>query len=231
VEVGSAAPSFALTCVNRIPLQRGLGSSASAVIGGLLLGDHLLRSQLGRDQLVGLGASLEGHPDNVAACLLGGLTFVYGTSAGWRAERVDPGPSIQPVLFIPESERLSTDAARRAIPPSVPFADAAFNVSRSALLPLAFTSRPDLLPAALEDRLHQDYRLPLMPKSRALLESLRSEGIAACVAGAGPSLLAMEREGHPVPEPGPGWRSWRAEVARSGAIVVDEEQEVPALEP
>jgi homoserine kinase len=222
VEVGAAAPPFALTCVNRIPLQRGLGSSASAAVGGLLLGDRLLRAELPRDQLLGLAASFEGHADNVAACLLGGLAVVYGTTTGWRAERIEPGPSIRPVVMVPESERLSTDAARRAIPLSVPFTDAAFNVSRSALLPLAFTSRPDLLPAALEDRLHQDYRLPLMPRSRSLLERLRAEGVGACVAGAGPSLLALETEGRAVPDPGPGWKAWRLEVARTGANVVEE---------
>jgi homoserine kinase len=219
VEAGTAIPPFALTCVNRVPLQRGLGSSAAAVVGGLLLGDRLLGSKLADDQLLGLAASFEGHADNVAACLLGGLALVYGTSSGWRAERLDPGPSIHPVVLIPEAERLSTDAARRAIPPSVPFPDAAFNLSRSALLSLAFTARTDLLPAALEDRLHQDYRLPLMPKSRSLLDRLHAEGIAACVAGAGPALLALETEVGSVPDPGPGWRAWRAEIARSGATV------------
>jgi homoserine kinase len=227
VETGTAAPPYALTCVNRVPLQRGLGSSASAVVGGLLLGDRLLGANLPEDELLGLAASFEGHADNVAACLLGGLALVFGTPAGWRAERVDPGPSVGPVVLIPEAERLSTDAARRAIPLSVPFPDAAFNVSRSALLTLAFTERPALLPAALEDRLHQDYRLPLMPKSRTLLDRLRAEGIAACVAGAGPALLALETEGHMVPDPGPGWRAWRAEVARAGATVAAEGERGP----
>jgi homoserine kinase len=228
VEAGRTAPPFALTCVNRIPLQRGLGSSASAVVGGLLLGDRLLGANLADEQLLGLAASFEGHADNVAACLLGGLALVFGTSAGWRAERVDPGPSIGPVVLIPEAERLSTDAARRAIPLSVPFQDAAFNVSRSALLTLAFTARPDLLPAALQDRLHQDYRLPLMPKSRSLLDRLHAEGIAACVAGAGPALLALETEGRTVPDPGPGWHLWRAEVAMGGATVAEEPETSPS---
>jgi homoserine kinase len=223
VEMGTAARSFALTCVNRIPLQRGLGSSASAVVAGLLLGDRLLEAELRRDQLLGLAASFEGHADNVAACVLGGLAVVYGTSEGWRAERVEPDASIRPVVFVPESERLSTDAARRAIPLTVPFTDAAFNVSRSALLPLAFTGRPDLLPAALEDRLHQDYRLPLMPKSRSLLERLRAEGFGACIAGAGPSLLALPTQDRAVPDPGPGWRAWPLDVARTGAKVLEED--------
>ena len=222
VEVGAPAPTFALTSVNRIPLQRGLGSSASAVIGGLLIGDRLLGAGLDRNQLLGLAASFEGHADNVAACLLGGLALVYGTSEGWRAERIDPGPAIRPVVFVPEIERLSTDAARRAIPPSVPFGDAAFNLSRSALLGLAFTTRPDLLGAALQDRLHQDYRLPLMPRTRALLELLRSDGVPACVAGAGPALLALETDGHPVADQGPGWRTWRPEIAHVGATAAVE---------
>jgi len=222
VEVGAAAPSYALTSFNRIPLQRGLGSSASAVIGGLLIGDRLLNAGLDRHQLLALAASFEGHADNVAACLLGGLAIVYGTSGGWRAERIDPGPSIRPVVFVPETERLSTDAARRAIPLSVPFGDAAFNLSRSALLPLAFTTRPDLLGEALQDRLHQDYRLPLMPKTRALLELLRAEDIPTCVAGAGPALLALETEDRPVPDQGPGWRTWRPGIAHTGATVAME---------
>lgn len=221
-EVGAPPPAFALTSLNRIPLQRGLGSSASAVVGGLLLGDRLLGAGLDRDRLLDLAAGLEGHADNVAACLLGGLAVVYGSTEGWHAERIDPGPSIRPVVFVPETERLSTDAARDAIPTSVPLADAAFNLSRSALLPLAFTSRPDLLGAALEDRLHQGYRLPLMPATAALLERLRTGGIPACVAGAGPAVLALETGEHPVPDQGPGWRTWRPAIALAGATVAVE---------
>jgi len=222
VDVGAATPPFALTSVNRIPLQRGLGSSASAVVGGLLIGDRLLNAGLDGNRLLGLAASVEGHADNVAACLLGGLAVAYATSEGFRAERIEPGTAIRPVVFVPESERLSTDAARRAIPRSVPFGDAAFNLSRSALLQLAFTTRPELLGAALEDRLHQDYRLPLMPTTRALLESLRAENVPACVAGAGPALLALETEDRPVPDQGPGWRTWRPAIALVGANVAVE---------
>jgi len=137
-----------------------------------------------------LAGRLEGHPDNVAACLLGGLTVAWLAGDGTaRAAGLTPS-GFRPVLFIPP-DRSATVAARAALPATVPHPDAAFNVARAALLPLALTGRPELLLAATEDRLHQEYRAAGMPASAELVGQLRSEGIAAVISGAGPTVLAF----------------------------------------
>lgn len=218
-EAGGSLPPFSLACLNRIPPARGLGSSASALVAGLLLGDRLLGTNLGPDRLLELAADVEGHADNVAACLRGGLVLAYLSSDGWRAERLEPAPSLRPVVLVPEAERIVTDDARRVLPQRVALADAAFNLSRSALAVVALTRSPELLPTALEDRLHQPHRLPLAPGARALFTELRAEGIPVCVAGSGPSLLAFERDDLGVWDLGPGWRVLRPGVALEGATV------------
>jgi homoserine kinase len=216
-EAGGSLPSMAIRCTNRIPLERGLGSSATAVVAGLTAADRLLGTRLDQDRLLEVAVDIEGHPDNVAACLRGGLVLAYLSTAGWRAERLEPHPSLRPVLLIPEHERLPTADARRALPREVPLADASFNLGRSALAVVALTERPDLLPTALEDRLHQPRRLPLVPASRAVFEDLRRSGIPVCVAGAGPSLLAFDTDERPFPELGPSWRVLGLGVASTGA--------------
>ena len=227
-EAGGALPPFALRCTNRIPLERGLGSSAAAVVGGLVLADRLLGTRLEPDRLLEVAVDIEGHPDNVAACLRGGLILAYLSRDGWRAERLEPHPSLRPVLMVPEHERLPTADARRALPLQVPLVDAAFNVGRAALAVLALTERPELLRSALDDRLHQARRLPLVPASRALFEDLREAGIPVCLAGAGPSLLAFESGDRPVPTLGPSWRILRLQVASPGADARDDvERQTP----
>ncbi len=216
-EAGGALPPFRLHCVNRIPLERGLGSSAAAVVTGLLLADHLLGAALPPDRLLEVAVDVEGHPDNVAACLRGGLVVAYLSGDGWRAERLEPHRSLRPVVLIPEAERIATEDARRVLPPSVPLRDAAFNAGRGALAVVALTARPELLGAALEDRLHQGRRLPLAPSARALFEDLREAGVPVCVAGAGPSLLAFESDEAVLPGLGPGWRVLRPGVEVGGA--------------
>jgi homoserine kinase len=218
-EAGGALPPFELTCLNRIPLQRGLGSSAAAVVAGLLIGDALLRTGLGADQLLEVAVDIEGHPDNVAACLRGGLAVAYLGPQGWRAETLDPSEALRPVVLVPETERMATEDARRVLPVNVSRADASFNLSRAALTILALTARPDLLAVAMEDRLHQVHRLPLMPATRALFEDLREAGFPVCLAGSGPSLLSFEDEQRTVWELGPGWRVMRPGLDRRGAVV------------
>src|SRR5436309_2752320 len=132
------------------------------------------------------------------------LAMVYRTAGGWRSERVDPSPDIRPVLLIPTSERVSTGAARVAVPRSVDLDDAVFNLSRSALLALAFTDRPELLANALDDRLHQRHRLPLMPVAASKLDELRGDGIPACIAGSGPVVPALETDQRPDKDAGQG---------------------------
>jgi homoserine kinase len=221
-EAGGSLPPLALRCRNRIPLERGLGSSAAAVVSGLVLADRLLGTALDPDRLLEVAVDIEGHPDNVAACLRGGAVVAYLSRSGWRAERLAPHPVLRLAVLIPEHERLPTADARRVLPREVPLADAAFNLGRAALAVLALTERPALLPEALEDRLHQQRRLPLVPGARALFEELRAAGLPVCVAGAGPALLAFESDGFLVPDLGPGWRVLRLQPAAAGADVRDE---------
>lgn len=226
-EAGGSLPSMALRCTNRIPLERGLGSSAAAVVAGLVAADRLLGTGLHEDRLLEVAVDIEGHPDNVAGCLRGGLVLAYLSTSGWRAERLEPHPALRPVLLVPEHERLVTADARRVLPRQVPLADAAFNAGRAALAVVALTERPELLPAALEDRLHQPHRLPLVPAARAVFEDLRQDGIPVCVAGAGPSLLAFETDRRPFPDLGhlgPSWRILRLQVASLGADVRQEDR-------
>jgi homoserine kinase len=220
-QVGGKLPAFRLTCLNRIPLQRGLGSSAAAVVAGLLLADRLLGANLSPDELLHTAVDLEGHADNVSACLRGGVALAYLSGGGWKAEALEPDSRLRPVVLLPDAERVSTVEARRMIPRSVPLADATFNVARSALAVLALTARPDLLGEALQDRLHQSYRFPLMPASRALFENLRTAGFPVCVAGSGPSLLVFEDVGRSLPDFGPGWRVLRPGVGGEGATLTE----------
>jgi homoserine kinase len=217
-EAGGSLPPFALRSRNGIPLERGLGSSAAATVAGILLADELLGAHLGDARLLEVAVDIEGHPDNVAGCLFGGLVLAYLSGQGWRAERLQPHPSLRPVLLLPEEERVPTDDARRVLPREVPLTDAAYNIGRAALTVVALTARPDLLPEALEDRLHQARRLALAPASRALYQDLREAGLPACVAGSGPSLLAFETDAARVPELGPGWRILRPQIAQGADL-------------
>jgi homoserine kinase len=142
-----------------------------------------------------LASALEGHPDNVAPCLYGGLTIAWmATDAAGlpqaRAIRLDPRPEVRPVAFIAPAP-VSTKVARGLLPAAVPHADAARNAGRAALLIAALTARPDALLDGTEDKLHQDYRAPAMPHSHDLVTRLRAAGVPAVVSGAGPSVLAF----------------------------------------
>jgi homoserine kinase len=182
----------AVTCVNRIPLARGLGSSAAAWVGGLLAGNTLLGSPLAADTLLALAARAEGHPDNVAAALLGGLTVAYGGPTGARALSLPVPAGLRWVVLVPDVS-MATAEARAVLPQSVRRADAVFNVQRVALLLASLqTGRADLLPSALEDRLHEPYRLRLFPWMADVSAAARAAGALGCVlSGAGPSLLAV----------------------------------------
>jgi homoserine kinase len=258
---GGQPPGLALRCVNAIPQGRGLGSSAGAVVAGLLAARALagargpepsgsgvsaawIRSPepsgsgasaagvlseepLPDDALLALAAKLEGHADNAAACLAGGLTVAWNPGTGPRAVRLDPLPAIVPVLCVP-AESMPTTAARRALPPTVPHADAAANAGRAALLVTALTQAPDLLLDATQDVLHQPYRAPLMPPTADLIGRLRGAGIAAVLSGAGPSVLAFTVHGK-TPGPskvdsiaGQAGRQWHVsplDVDRQGATI------------
>lgn len=220
---------LALTCHNRIPHARGLGSSSAAIVAGILLaralagGSELSHSRLDDAAVLRLAASIEGHPDNVAPCLLGGFTIAWMDQTGpapevaARAVSLRPARGVQPVIFVPQTKGL-TAHARAALPESVPHRDAAFNAARSALLVHALTQEPGLLLAATADRLHQDYRAASMPETAALVRRLRASGVAAVVSGAGPSVLALCLG--EAPDPPSGWWSRSLSVSLSGARIV-----------
>lgn len=192
--LGGQPPGLVLTCTNRIPQSRGLGSSSAAICAAVVAARALVSSGghvLDDDAALALATRLEGHPDNVAACLRGGATFAWTEDDGRvGVARVTPAADLAAVLFVPTG-RASTATVRGMLPATVPHADAAANGGRAALLPLALTTSPELLLAATRDLLHQDYRAPAMPGSAALVAALRADGVAAAVSGAGPSVLAL----------------------------------------
>jgi homoserine kinase len=181
-----------LRCTNRIPLSRGLGSSAAAWVGGLVAGNALLGAPLDPAALLVLATRAEGHPDNVAAALLGGLTVASGAGDDVRAVSLGVPGGLTWVALIPEVTS-ATSEARAVLPATVPREDAVFNVQRVALLLAALQSRRvDLLPGALDDRLHQPYRRRLFPWMPEVSAAARAAGALGCVlSGAGPALLAV----------------------------------------
>lgn len=196
--LGGQPAGLEVACTNRIPQSRGLGSSAAAIVAGVLAARALVvggSSVCDDDAALTLAARLEGHPDNVAACLLGGLTIAWSAdgrtgSSRIRAVRLEPAADLAPVVFVPVA-RSSTVRARAALPATVPHADAAANAGWAALLVPAMTGRLDLLFDATQDRLHQDARGLSMPETAALVHALRGRGIPAVVSGAGPAVLAF----------------------------------------
>jgi homoserine kinase len=193
--VGRAAEPWAVRCVNRIPSARGLGSSSAAWVGGLVAGNALLGSPLDRAAVLRLAARAEGHPDNAAAAVYGGLTVAAGSGDDLVALRVPVPPALVWVALIPGITS-STVEARGVLPSFVPRADAIFNVQRVALLLASLqTGHVATLATALDDRLHQPYRRKLFPWMPAVAEAARAAGALGCVlSGAGPSLLAVARD-------------------------------------
>jgi homoserine kinase len=192
---GRQPDAWAVRCVNRIPPARGLGSSAAAWVGGIAAGNALLGSPLDRAGMLRLAARAEGHPDNVAAALYGGLTVAAGDGDGLVAVALPVPTALVWVVLIPEITS-STTEARRVLPANVPRVDAVFNLQRVALLLAGLQAdRHDTLRAALDDRLHQPYRRRLFPWMPGVMESARAAGALGCVlSGAGPSLLAVARD-------------------------------------
>lgn len=223
--LGEQPPGLEVVCANRIPHGRGLGSSAAAIVAGILAGRALFMGgddALDERAMLAFAAQLEGHADNVAACLYGGVTLTWATAEGPHVLRLDPHASVTPVVFVP-AETVSTTAARGLLPPSVPHRDAAENAARAALLTEALTRRPDLLFPATEDRLHQCFRAPAMPRTAEFVEQLRGAGVPAVVSGAGPALLALvdaETAETVGSWAGSGWSVHRLEVDAGGAGTV-----------
>ena len=223
--MGEQPPGFVLKCRNAIPHGRGLGSSAAAIIGGLVLARALVEDGSDRflDQdLLQWALTMESHPDNVSAALYGGLTFAWISDAGRACcIRLEPHPEIVPILVIPTGQ-VSTAHARTALPGSVPLADAAFNLARASVLVHALTKDPSLLLEATQDRLHQQARRSVYSASMELVDALREASIPATISGAGPSVIVFGND-QDVPlvqlHAGDGWLVRQSRVNPSGARV------------
>lgn len=225
--VGATQPGILMRCTNRIPHGRGMGSSAAAVVAGLLLARGLVADPDALDDatVLDLASAIEGHPDNAAPALLGGATVAWTEAGGARAVRlaISEVSAIDPVVLSPATA-LSTSAARGLLPETVPHADAAFTAGRAALLVHALTADPSLLMAATEDRIHQLQRAPGMPESVELVRVLRAEGYPATISGAGPSVLVIAGADERlvplvrrvVADPA-SWRTARVGIDRAGA--------------
>ena len=223
--LGEEPPGLRLTCANRIPHARGLGSSSAAIVAGIVLARALFEE--GADRLddgaaLDLANRLEGHPDNVAPALLGGFTVATQEAGHVAVARLDVDRRIGAVLFVPP-DPVETAVARGLLPEVVRHGDAAANSGRTALLVAAMVGAPDLLMAATGDLLHQEYRRPAMPATLELVASLRGDRIAAVVSGAGPTVLALvpaadvDETARRTP---PGWVSLTPAVGVEGARIL-----------
>lgn len=207
---GRVMPGLAIEAHNRIPHGRGMGSSGSAIVAGIMIAAGLLARStdplhLNDADLLRFATELEGHPDNVAPALFGGLTIAWmGDAHTPQFKQLAVHRGVCPLVLVPDFT-MSTELARSLQPAQVPHEDAVFNVSRSALLVAALTQSPELLFEATEDRLHQSYRGDAMPATRDLIRALREAGHAAVVSGAGPSILVLAAD--------PGARIAAAELA------------------
>lgn len=226
--------AFHLRCVNRIPPGRGLGSSAAAIVGGIVAANVSLGNRLGADDLLQLAWRIEGHPDNVAAALEGGVVLTCLTDGRVASTRILPIWSAALVIAVPEF-MVPTDRARAVLPERVPLRDAVANISRtSRLLAAMLTGSVELLPLAMEDALHQPYRRTLVPGMDLVFAAARNAGaygVALC--GSGPSIVAVtspevaSRTGEKMvaafEESGARAKALLVEIDRTGARTVDAE--------
>ncbi len=191
-EVGRPELAARIHSVNLVPTGSGLGSSSSAIVGGLLLGQELAGVEIGDQRLLELAAEIEGHPDNVAAALFGGFTVCWSDEGRTRSARFEPARGLA-VVVVPATTELATSTARGMLPDAVPHEDAAFNVAHAGLLAASIaTGRPELLGAALEDRLHEPYRAPAVADLQAVHDALRDAGAAGvALSGAGPTVIGL----------------------------------------
>ena len=199
--LGGKPRGVALRALNVIPHSRGLGSSASAIVGGLSLARALVlggNERMSNDEMLNLAYEIEGHPDNVAAAIYGGATVAWQEMQHGHkvalSVQLEVDPRISAIAFVP-SNSVSTSRARKMLPELISHSDGVQNSTNTALLVHALQHRPDLLHSATEDFLHQSYRAEAMPTSFALLMKLRKAGVAAFVSGAGPTILVLHTGG------------------------------------
>jgi homoserine kinase len=212
---------------SQIPTARGLGSSAACVAAGLLIGAATSGRDMDRAELLRLGTPIEGHPDNLAPALLGGITLCLPNGS---AIRYEPAGGVRPLILVP-GESLSTKEARKVLPDEIPRADAIANAARTAglvsMLTGAAESTPERLLECTEDRIHQPYRAPLMQRTASAIQTLRGRGIAAAVSGAGPSVVCLVLRGseatvRDVASGLDGWRLLDVDWDLEGARIVAE---------
>lgn len=177
---------------NGIPRARGLGSSASVIVGGMVAANYLTGNTLNTDQILHMATCMEGHPDNVAPALLGGIVISAQLNHEIIYRKIQPPTGLTTVVAIPSHE-LSTKVARNALPPKVSMEDAVYNMSRTGLLIWAFiNSDMELISKAMDDRLHQPYRMSLIPgMEKASKKALQSGAYSVALSGAGPSIIAF----------------------------------------
>ncbi|MCC7164678.1 MAG: homoserine kinase [Anaerolineae bacterium] len=190
--LGAPMPPLRVTMTNRIPIGKGFGSSAAALVGGLAAGNALAGTPLSAQELLELANELEGHPDNVSAAIFGGFTISAFDGGRVVCATVEPAANWRAVAYIPD-HALATKKARKVLPDRITRADAVFNIGRAALLAYAFTTqRASFLKIGTEDRLHQPYRVPLVKGMPEMLDAACAAGAnGAALSGAGPSLIAF----------------------------------------
>ncbi|PKQ17119.1 MAG: homoserine kinase [Actinobacteria bacterium HGW-Actinobacteria-7] len=191
-EAGHPELRAEIGCVNQVPTGSGLGSSSTAIIAGLLLGQALVGVDFGEQRVLELATEIEGHPDNVAAALVGGFTVCWTDVGGPRFARFEPARGLAAVV-VPAIAELATRVARAMLPDAVPHEDAAFNVAHAGLLAASIAvGRPELLGAALADRLHEPYRAAAVADLREVHDILRDSGAAGvALSGAGPTVIGL----------------------------------------
>nr|WP_274708503.1 homoserine kinase [Corynebacterium meitnerae] len=194
------APGLKVTCTNNIPQSRGLGSSASAAVAGVIAGNTLAGSPLSTDDVIQLSSAFEGHPDNAAASVVGGAVVswtdipVDGVSQPeYRAVPLKVHPDIKATALVPNFHA-STNAVRKVLPSHVTHTDARFNVSRTAVMTVAIQTHPEFLWEGTRDRLHQPYRADVLPVTAEWVNRLRNRGYAAFLSGAGPTAMVLSTE-------------------------------------
>jgi homoserine kinase len=220
----ASVPVFAMHGVNRIPLARGLGSSAAAAVAGVQMARVLLGPDVpwGPEPHVGIhyASAFEGHADNVAAATMGGFTIM----AGATPHRFDPHPDVRVAVLVPTHLRLSTEEARAAVPDQIQRWQAVSNIGHASLMSIAITSRPGLISAGIQDMIHEGARFALLPETLRVALLVHDAGVAACLSGAGPSLLAFEVDDRVVPaDLGEGWEVRRPGIRATGVEVVVED--------
>ena len=230
-QLGRPAPFFGLRLINRIPMTGGLGSSSTALVGGLLCANHLAGEPWSREELLRFACELEGHPDNVAPAMLGGLVLSVLDAGKLITVRLPQPPGLRAVIFLPRFST-STREARRLLPARVSHQDAVFNVGRAALFVAAMTTgRPELLRVATQDRLHQPYRQVLFPAMGKLFDAAVEAGaLGAWLSGSGSALCALTQENPQTVSRafedaarahGVAGRTQVVELAREGARIVE----------